>query len=78
MVREVLPPPMQILTAPVLGHPCDADGYNLPPGTPPSPSPARKHDWTPFTDRIEFELADFLFTKVRNSCCCPTPALTFH
>ncbi|KAI0308972.1 hypothetical protein OF83DRAFT_1180164, partial [Amylostereum chailletii] len=38
---------------------------DLPPGTPPPPIDTRPDDWTPFGDRIAYELADFCFTKVQ-------------
>ncbi|KAI0314779.1 hypothetical protein OF83DRAFT_1063202, partial [Amylostereum chailletii] len=38
---------------------------DLPPGTPPPPTDNRPDDWTPFGDRIGYELADFCFTKVQ-------------
>lgn len=47
-----------------LGTPCDADGYDLPPGAPPAPHrKADRLDWTPYDDRIEFETAEFLFQR---------------
>ncbi|THH07261.1 hypothetical protein EW146_g9372 [Bondarzewia mesenterica] len=50
---------------PVLdGVPVDADGNDLPPDTLPPPY-ANSADaaWSPFTDRSQFELADFLFRQ---------------
>ncbi|KAF9229868.1 hypothetical protein BU15DRAFT_57787, partial [Melanogaster broomeanus] len=36
----------------------------LPPDTPPSPlEPRSPTDWTPFSDRVEFETAEFLYTR---------------
>ena len=47
-----------------LGQPCDKEGNNLPPGTPP---PARvdptSSDWAPFKTRVDFETAEFLYKK---------------
>ncbi|OBZ69584.1 hypothetical protein A0H81_10301 [Grifola frondosa] len=46
------------------GDPCDIDGTFLAPDTPPAPSPQRPpHDFTPYTNRAQFELADFFFRK---------------
>jgi hypothetical protein len=49
----------------ILGRPCDEDGNFLPPNTP--PSPRRPHtdpeDWTPYESRLQFETAEFLFTR---------------
>ncbi|KAH8978900.1 hypothetical protein EDB86DRAFT_3108365 [Lactarius hatsudake] len=48
------------------GQPCDADGYDLPNGTPPSPEePHDDDDFFPYSSRAEFELADFLFRRVQ-------------
>ncbi|KAH8978868.1 hypothetical protein EDB86DRAFT_3248737 [Lactarius hatsudake] len=48
------------------GQPCDADGYDLPNGTPPSPEePRDDDDFFPYSSRAEFELADFLFRRVQ-------------
>jgi hypothetical protein len=45
-------------------RPCDAEGVFLPPGTPPPPLTEKTpDDWTPYKSRVEFELADYLFTK---------------
>ncbi|KAJ7065172.1 hypothetical protein C8F01DRAFT_1366212 [Mycena amicta] len=47
------------------GAPCDAEGYELPPGSPPPPLPEQDpDDYTPFRDQVEFEFADFLYTDV--------------
>jgi hypothetical protein len=48
----------------LLGRPCDAFGEFLPDGAPPVPReqiPA--DDWTPFDNHLQFELADFLYTR---------------
>ena len=47
----------------VLGIPCDAHGFNLPPGTPPTPSCKASDDWLPYRNRIEFETANLLFRE---------------
>jgi len=49
----------------LIGRPCDKDGNFLPPNTP--PSLRRPHtdpeDWTPYESRLQFETAEFLFTR---------------
>ncbi|KAI9441589.1 hypothetical protein H4582DRAFT_2110402 [Lactarius indigo] len=48
--------------------PCDENHMYLPPGTTPSPPPAwAPDDWTPYRNRVEFELAEFLYRKVQMS-----------
>jgi hypothetical protein len=50
------------------GQPCDADGYELPRDTPPTPEePRADDDYFPYSSRPEFELADLLFRKVQMS-----------
>jgi hypothetical protein len=46
------------------GRPCDRNGNYLEPGTPPPPfdNPAPT-DWSPFSSRIEFETAEFLYKR---------------
>ncbi|KAG2359041.1 hypothetical protein BDR07DRAFT_1452481 [Suillus spraguei] len=45
-------------------RPCDSEGKFLPLGTPPPPLTDKTPDnWTPYKSRVEFELADDLFTK---------------
>ncbi|KAG1831213.1 hypothetical protein DFJ58DRAFT_719586 [Suillus subalutaceus] len=45
-------------------RPCDPDGAFLPPGTPPPPLTEKSlDDWTPYGSHVEFELADYLFTR---------------
>ena len=47
---------------------CDRNGVFLPPNTPPElPTPKSENDWSPFTSRAGFELADFLFTDAQLS-----------
>lgn len=51
-----------------VGTPCDKDGNDLPAGSPPPPhSSLASDDYTPFSDRPEFELADFFFRKEKMS-----------
>ena len=51
-----------------LGHPCDEDGYDLPPNAPPPPFPERpQDDYGPYGSRADFELADFLYHKEQMS-----------
>ncbi|EMD30780.1 hypothetical protein CERSUDRAFT_78623 [Gelatoporia subvermispora B] len=46
------------------GRPCDADGTFLPKNTAPSPQPPRaSDDYSPFEDHVQFETADFLYTR---------------
>ncbi|KAG2140331.1 hypothetical protein BD769DRAFT_1384083 [Suillus cothurnatus] len=46
------------------GRPCDPEGNFLPPGALPLPlSEKSADDWTPYCDRLEFELADYIFTR---------------
>ncbi|KAF7796680.1 hypothetical protein EIP86_007863 [Pleurotus ostreatoroseus] len=49
------------------GIPCDEAGNDLPAGSPPPPPSAHPKEYTPFSDRPEFELADFFFRKVQMS-----------
>lgn len=47
---------------PFPGKPCNQSGDFLPPGTPPTPLPPKSSDdWTPFTSRAGFELAEILY-----------------
>ncbi|KIK78808.1 hypothetical protein PAXRUDRAFT_28532 [Paxillus rubicundulus Ve08.2h10] len=44
------------------GQPCNAAGAFLPDGSPPPPLHNRSdNDWTPYHNRLEFELANFLY-----------------
>ena len=52
----------------VAGTPCDADGFDITPGTPPqNHSSGSQPNWFPFTSQAQFETADFLFKKVEMS-----------
>ena len=43
---------------------CDEHGNDIPPDTNPPPLHDRgPHDWTPYNNRIEFEVADFLYRR---------------
>lgn len=45
------------------GTPCNKDGIDLPPNTPPAPRQLDTTNYAPYTSRAEFELADFLFRQ---------------
>ena len=65
-------PPFTIIGAhpnhTVTGTPCDADGYDLEPGTAPQDhSGSSQPDWSPFSSQTQFETADFLFRKAEMS-----------
>ncbi|KAF8132929.1 hypothetical protein EV363DRAFT_1397839 [Boletus edulis] len=46
------------------GRPCDSNGVFLLPGAPSNPlKPHPADDWAPFHSRVQFELADFLYTR---------------
>ena len=48
--------------------PCDQAEEYLPPGTlPPPPAIKSPNDWTPFLDRVDFELTEFLYSRVQMS-----------
>ncbi|EMD36485.1 hypothetical protein CERSUDRAFT_95785 [Gelatoporia subvermispora B] len=49
--------------------PCNATGQFLPAGAPPvpRPDPPGVGDWTPFEDRVQFETANFLYTRNKMS-----------
>ncbi|KAI0821667.1 hypothetical protein BC628DRAFT_1412796 [Trametes gibbosa] len=48
------------------GLPCDANGVYLPPEAPaPVRTDAAADDWSPYTNRLEFELAEFLFKRTQ-------------
>lgn len=50
------------------GQRCDRNGVFVPPNTPPElPTRKAESDWSPFTSRAGFELADFLFTNAQLS-----------
>lgn len=46
-------------------RPCDEQGAFLDPGTRPAPASnqTNSEDWTPYRDRVGFEVAEFLFTR---------------
>jgi len=47
-----------------LGWICDEDGNDIPLDTPPPPRGSNEpDDWFPYDDRIQFEIADFLFRQ---------------
>lgn len=46
---------------------CDANGDFIPNDTPPVIDPPRRHDWSPFNSRVQFELAELLLVKTRMS-----------
>ena len=47
---------------------CDRNGAFIPPNTSPElTTPKAENDWSPFTSRVGFELADFLFTDAELS-----------
>ena len=51
-----------------LAMPCNQVGEYLPPGMPPPPPTIKSpNDWMPFQDRVDFELTEFLYSKVRMS-----------
>ncbi|OBZ68000.1 hypothetical protein A0H81_11949 [Grifola frondosa] len=48
--------------------PCDEDGNYLPPDTPPTPPPTKSSDdWSPYRNRIEFEVASLLYARQQAS-----------
>ena len=50
------------------GTPCDVDGFDIAPGTPPqNHSDGSQSSWFPFDSQVQFEAADFLFKKVEMS-----------
>ena len=53
------------LTFLFVGEICDESGNVLPPDTPPAPHDSDKgpDDWTPYDNRLQFEVADFLFRR---------------
>ena len=65
------PPPagLQVHFHPRLdGTPCDINGYDLPPNTPPPPlEECAMDDYSPYTSRAEFEFAEFIFSEQQMS-----------
>ncbi|KAG0693018.1 hypothetical protein DFH29DRAFT_992452 [Suillus ampliporus] len=50
------------------GHICNEAGDFIPPEAPPPPYSSRApDDWTPYRNRLEFETAEFLYSKVQMS-----------
>ncbi|KAI6001202.1 hypothetical protein EDD15DRAFT_2477653 [Pisolithus albus] len=50
------------------GQPCNAQGDFLPNGAQPEPrQPKSPDDWSPYNSRLEFELADFTYTRSQMS-----------
>ncbi|KAG2117733.1 hypothetical protein DEU56DRAFT_874097 [Suillus clintonianus] len=47
------------------GRICDEHGDDIPPNTPPPPRPSNRgpDNWTPYANRVEFEVADFLYRR---------------
>ena len=59
---------MRITNRTVTGTPCDTDGYDLEPGSPPETQPGdTQPTWSPFHSQAQFETADFLFKKAEMS-----------
>ncbi|KAG0695998.1 hypothetical protein DFH29DRAFT_991856 [Suillus ampliporus] len=51
-----------------MGHICNEAGDFIPPEAPPPPYSSRApDDWTPYRNRLEFETAEFLYSKVQMS-----------
>jgi hypothetical protein len=48
-------------------RPCDKHGNFLNGEPPPQYQPRNPNDWTPFTSRLQFETAEFLFQRVKMS-----------
>ncbi|PSS33983.1 hypothetical protein PHLCEN_2v1973 [Hermanssonia centrifuga] len=46
---------------------CDQDGNPVQDGTPPAPSNAQTNDWKPFSNRVAFELGEFLYKEEQMS-----------
>jgi hypothetical protein len=52
------------LTLRCIGRICDESGNNIPLGMPPSHSTDKRFDdWTPYNNRLQFEVADFLYRR---------------
>lgn len=67
MVRKILFDLQLNLTNAIIGQPCDEDGHPLDPSSPPSIKTDDPTDWTPFRNRIEFEMAEFLYKRCQMS-----------
>ena len=58
----------EILNGCFLAMPCNKTEDYLPPSTPPLPLPVQSpNDWMPYHDCVDFELTEFLYTKVQMS-----------
>nr|VWP00509.1 Transcriptional repressor TUP1 [Ganoderma boninense] len=51
----------------ISGRPCDAQGNILEAGTAPTISTPSSDDWAPYKDRLQFEVADLLYTDEQMS-----------
>nr|GAT45884.1 predicted protein [Mycena chlorophos] len=62
-------PDVRVERHPILdGTPCDAQGHDLPPGTPPPPwDELNSDDYGPFESSAQFEFADFLYKREQMS-----------
>jgi len=49
------------------GQPCDENGVFLAPGTPPPVNANNPHDWYPYESQLQFETAEFLFSRCQMS-----------
>jgi hypothetical protein len=49
----------------IIGKICDEDGNEIPADTPPPPRDSDRgpNNWRPYSNRVEFEVADFLFRR---------------
>ena len=68
-VHDPVVPPLAACTRtyhPIInGKICDENGNDIPPDSDPPPLQFDRgpHDWTPYNNRIEFEVADFLYCR---------------
>jgi hypothetical protein len=56
-----------LLTDLLSGTICDSNGQALPKDTAPLPDMHSPQDWSPFNNKVNFELANFLYCKVQMS-----------
>lgn len=56
---------LTVYSSPYEGRICDEHGDDIPPNTPPPPRPSNRgpDNWTPYANRVEFEVADFLYRR---------------